>query len=171
MHKWIDKSGKSHNVRIEYPEAMRLLHEFGDDCDLMEAYKSPQNIDPLFRWLAIDSNVVGALCVIEDHHAPKHFATFFANADTLRGARIALLNAVTDFFPQEVRPALREALATLEMQTAIKNVQDCFTPAAGSATRGNGSTESSGASTTPATDSHSDKSSTAITANDPMTGG
>lgn len=172
MHKWTDKHGAVHVVRIEYPAAIRLHREFGADCDLMDCYKRPQLIDPLFRFLTIDSNMVAALYVVENSGGDEEaFAECFADADTLRGAQIALLNAVTDFFPQEVRPALREELAMLEMVKAVENVQDCFTRAGTLATRGSGSNDCSDVSGTTATESPSGKSSSAITANDPTIGG
>ena len=152
MRSWYDRDSRRHEINIDYPAALKLRDEC--EIDLLEAYKSPGMISTIYEHFLDDENLVSALVVLEDitQSGVDEWIKCFGNADDIGKAREALLQAVADFFPEQLRQPTLDAIQQLTMATSISRT-DCFTLVSGSPIHGNGANDYSDALDTTETNS------------------
>lgn len=152
MARFTDVNGVEHELKITYPAAKRLR---AAGVDLLKCLAEPAETQNVLAAVADPETLVA--CVVELLQVPAAEVPAFLelfDGDVFERAGVALLEAITDFFPQRQRQILQELQKSLTAwrETAGAAVQDLAVQqirnldwasvVSASAARSNGSTES-----------------------------
>lgn len=163
MHTYHDAHGQEHTLpEILYPHAVRL--KTWGVIDLMVMVEDARQWRELLERIGSDPETIVNMAYVLEHDAigTKDEQTTFGESLTGNGKGVgplldcgrALQQAVIDFFPVEVRDAIRQFLPMMMMERAQEMLTDLTSPESDftqsdSPTPGNGSNPCSESSATP----------------------
>lgn len=111
MAQFIDRTGKPHQLAINYGTAIALKQSC--DLDLPACLLDPEKLVAILTQLRDPIQVIASLAVILKAESPEQLHELF-DGDSLAAAGEALVEAIIDFFPAAQRTILQRLVKSVK---------------------------------------------------------